>query len=422
MAASASDDEVPDLVPEDQLASWQSDAALLGGTGAVAEEPDASKRVPLTIVTGFLGSGKTTLVNHILTAQHGRKIAVILNEFGPTSDIEKSLTVAEPSAVPSAAGAASAAGEEDQPRLYEEWLELENGCLCCSMKQPGVKAIELLMEKRGRFDYILLETTGLADPAPIASMFWLDDELGSTIRLDGTVTVVDAKHVGEHVARDPEVAKQIALADRILLNKIDLVTAHEADAVESGVIGPINPVARVLRTVRSNVDVDFVLGIGGYDSNRETDIDGAFPSPDSASQSCYGGGCSDPTHVHGTRMNHLADRDIGSVSVTVSGSLDRTALTALIQDLLWEKAVPGRNRELPMEVMRLKGVFHIHDGANGADRRKTVIQAVHELYDLTETHDVWPPGVPPLNKLVVIGRNLDSASLSTRLLSALAKV
>jgi G3E family GTPase len=127
-------------------------------------------------VTGFLGSGKTTLMNYILTAQHGRRIAVILNEFGQGSAMEKSMSIGQDGA------------------LFEEWLELRNGCLCCSVKDNGVKAIENLMEKSGSFDYILLETTGLADPVPIAGMFWLDDELGSQIALDGIVTMVDAKN------------------------------------------------------------------------------------------------------------------------------------------------------------------------------------------------------------------------------------
>uniref|UniRef100_A0A8C6UY02 COBW domain containing n=1 Tax=Neogobius melanostomus TaxID=47308 RepID=A0A8C6UY02_9GOBI len=133
-------------------------------------------QIPVTIITGYLGAGKTTLLNYILTEQHNKRIAVILNEFGEGSALEKSLAVSQ-------------AGE-----LYEEWLELRNGCLCCSVKDNGLKAIENLMEKKGKFDYILLETTGLADPGAVASMFWVDAELGSDIYLDGIVTVIDAKY------------------------------------------------------------------------------------------------------------------------------------------------------------------------------------------------------------------------------------
>uniref|UniRef100_A0A8C9VAC8 COBW domain containing n=1 Tax=Scleropages formosus TaxID=113540 RepID=A0A8C9VAC8_SCLFO len=136
----------------------------------------STEQIPVTLITGYLGAGKTTLLNYILTEQHNKRIAVILNEFGEGSALEKSLSVSQ-------------AGE-----LYEEWLELRNGCLCCSVKDNGLKAIENLMAKKGKFDYILLETTGLADPGAVASMFWVDAELGSEIYLDGIITVIDAKY------------------------------------------------------------------------------------------------------------------------------------------------------------------------------------------------------------------------------------
>uniref|UniRef100_A0A665WT67 COBW domain containing n=1 Tax=Echeneis naucrates TaxID=173247 RepID=A0A665WT67_ECHNA len=152
------DDDCPELVP------------------IAAQPAPPARQIPVTIITGYLGAGKTTLLNYILTEQHHKRIAVILNEFGEGSALEKSLAVSQ-------------AGE-----LYEEWLELRNGCLCCSVKDNGFKAIENLMEKKGKFDYILLETTGLADPGAVASMFWVDSELGSDIYLDGIVTVIDAKY------------------------------------------------------------------------------------------------------------------------------------------------------------------------------------------------------------------------------------
>uniref|UniRef100_A0A3Q4HJW4 COBW domain containing n=1 Tax=Neolamprologus brichardi TaxID=32507 RepID=A0A3Q4HJW4_NEOBR len=152
------DDDCPELVPID------------------TQPGPPVGQIPVTIITGYLGAGKTTLLNYILTEQHNKRIAVILNEFGEGSALEKSLAVSQ-------------AGE-----LYEEWLELRNGCLCCSVKDNGLKAIENLMEKKGKFDYILLETTGLADPGAVASMFWVDAELGSDIYLDGIVTVIDAKY------------------------------------------------------------------------------------------------------------------------------------------------------------------------------------------------------------------------------------
>ncbi|CEI86952.1 Putative CobW domain-containing protein [Rhizopus microsporus] len=168
-------EDIPELVPAVNIET---------SNEPIEQQNTANTKIPVTIVTGFLGSGKTTLLNYILTEKHDKKIAVILNEFGDSSDIEKSLSV------------------NQDGNLYEEWLELRNGCLCCSTKDVGVKAIENLMEKKGKFDYILLETSGLADPGPIASMFWLDDGLGSEIYLDGIVTLVDAKHIKDYMKEE----------------------------------------------------------------------------------------------------------------------------------------------------------------------------------------------------------------------------
>uniref|UniRef100_A0A8C2KES9 COBW domain containing n=1 Tax=Cyprinus carpio TaxID=7962 RepID=A0A8C2KES9_CYPCA len=191
------DDECPELVPIKE------------------KQTGPTVQIPVTIITGYLGAGKTTLLNYILTEQHNKRIAVILNEFGEGSALEKSLAVSQ-------------AGE-----LYEEWLELRNGCLCCSVKDNGLKAIENLMEKKGKFDYILLETTGLADPGAVASMFWVDAELGSDVYLDGIVTVIDAKYGMQHLTEEKpeglinEAARQIALADLTIINKTDLVNDSE---------------------------------------------------------------------------------------------------------------------------------------------------------------------------------------------------
>merc|ERR1719348_1040585 len=182
---------------------------------------DKDKKVPVTIITGQLGSGKTTLLTYILNVQHGKRIAVILNEFGVGSAEEQSLAVGE------------------NGETYSEWLELRNGCLCCSVKDNGVKAIEMLMEKKGKFDYILLETTGIADPGPVASIFWLDEELGSDLYLDGIVTLVDAVYCQAQINESRpdgavnETLQQIATADVIIMNKLDLVTIAELEAVET---------------------------------------------------------------------------------------------------------------------------------------------------------------------------------------------
>lgn len=417
MDQSDSDDEPPQLIVDELLPSLPNEPK---------EDAQSAARVPLTVVTGFLGAGKSALVNRILSTDHGRRIAVILNEFGPTSDVEKILAVRE--------GAATGADDPSDERneaageiaLSEEWLELDNGCLCCSLKKPGVRAIELLMEKRGRFDHILLETTGLADPYPIAEMFWLPDELGAMIRLDGIVTVVDSKNFSRHLGKDPELLKQVALADRILLNKMDLVTLDEMDAVEKEVTR-VNPVAQTKRTIKSEVDVDFVLGIAGYDlSSSGTDLDLAISKLSNQSQpeSAAACSCADASHDH--VEPHLSpQRDISALSIILPGSFDSKRFTSFLHKLLWDDSLPGHNPDLPMEIMRLKAAVHLvaleDDEGNPKppNRKKTVVQAVHELYELVETADVWGDGTPE-NKIVLIGRNLERSFVENGFREALA--
>ncbi|KAI8873230.1 cobW-domain-containing protein, partial [Ramicandelaber brevisporus] len=236
-----------------------------------------TSKIPVTILTGFLGSGKTTLLNHILTADHGLRIAVVMNEFADSSAIEKSLTVSQ-----------------GDGNMMETWLELRNGCMCCTIKNAGVKAIELLMEKQGtKFDAIILETTGLADPAPIAEMLWTNEELEGYLYLDGIITVVDAKNIQKYLdgefnrmdqinSSDPEEVeklekelelmdpndklineawRQIAMADRILINKIDLVSDQELVDIEVE-IKSANATADIKHSTYGKVNVDYVMNIG----------------------------------------------------------------------------------------------------------------------------------------------------------------
>ncbi|RVE68064.1 hypothetical protein OJAV_G00088200 [Oryzias javanicus] len=326
-----------------------------------------AQQIPVTIITGYLGAGKTTLLNYILTEQHNKRIAVILNEFGEGSALEKSLAVSQ-------------AGE-----LYEEWLELRNGCLCCSVKDNGLKAIENLMEKKGKFDYILLETTGLADPGAVASMFWVDAELGSDIYLDGIVTVIDAKFGLQQLMEEKaegfinEAARQIAVADLTIINKTDLVAEEELNQVRD-TVRSINGLVKILETQRSRVDLSEVLDLHSFDIE-----DGAK--------------LAEKLQLVKPTRPHL-DKSILTVMFEVVGDLSEDSLNAFIQDLLWEKKFLNTEKE-PMTVIRLKGIVSFA----GKDRQM-MLQGVNELYELNETPQLWEEN-QRINRLIFIGRNLD---------------
>ncbi|XP_037092587.1 COBW domain-containing protein 1-like [Pollicipes pollicipes] len=335
--------------------------------------------IPVLIITGCLGAGKTTLLNYILTEQHNKRIAVILNEFGEGSAMEKSLSIGE------------------QGNMYEEWLELRNGCLCCSVKDNGVKAIENLMKKRGRFDYILLETTGLADPGPVASIFWLDKELGSDVYLDGIVTVADAKNIlkalsaaeGEANDASPQTpARQVALADLLILNKTDLVTADQLTEVRARLRG-INGAARLLETSRCRVNLDFILDLHAYDQVDFQNVEKQFTLPEG-------------THI---------DKTLSTVTLEVSGSVRQEDFESFVHGLLWEKNVLNTRGE-PLEMLRMKGVVSV-----AGQPRRLILQAVGEICD-TEYTSRWRPDEARLARLICIGRHLDRAALRTAFESA----
>ncbi|TVR71940.1 MAG: GTP-binding protein [Sphaerobacteraceae bacterium] len=222
----------------------------------MATESQVRNTVPVTVLTGFLGSGKTTLLNRILTENHGKRIAVIENEFGEVG-VDQDLVI----------------GAE------EEIFEMNNGCICCTVRGDLIRILGNLMKRRDAFDYIMIETTGMADPGPVAQTFFVDDEMRDRLKLDGIVTIVDTKHVWQHLDDSDEVREQIAFADVILLNKIDLVGADEVDQLEAR-IKSMNAAAKVYRTENAAIDMDRVLNIGGFDLDRALDVDPAFLEPE----------------------------------------------------------------------------------------------------------------------------------------------
>lgn len=212
--------------------------------------------IPVTVLTGFLGSGKTTLLNRILTEQHGRKLAVIENEFGEVG-VDNQLVVS---------------GEE-------ELFEMNNGCLCCSVRGDLIRILGRLLKRKDKLDGILIETTGLANPAPVAQTFFTDDEMRSAFRLDAIVTVVDARHAAQHLDAGDETVKQVGFADVILLNKTDLATPEELDALEARIRG-INAVARIHRTQNCNAPLSAVLDVGGFNLDRAAELEPGFLEPE----------------------------------------------------------------------------------------------------------------------------------------------
>ena len=342
--------------------------------------------IPVTVLTGYLGAGKTTLLNRILTEDHGKKYAVIVNEFGEIG-IDNDLVV-----------------DAD-----EEVFEMNNGCVCCTVRGDLIRIVNGLMRRqtangKGGFDAIIVETTGLADPGPVAQTFFVDEEVKAKTKLDSVTTVVDAKHVLLRLADSKEAREQIAFADQIVLNKVDLVSEDELRVVEAR-LKRLNPLAPIHRANRSDVPLTAILGQGGFDLDRITELEPEFLNPahgepghvhdDDCGHDHHGHNHHDHHHDHGGGHAH-EDQDIKGVSLALDRPIDGTKVTRWLNEVLQAQGP---------DILRAKGIIDI----KGEDKR-LVFQAVHMILD-GDLQREWKPDERRYSRMVFIGRNLDEAKL-----------
>ncbi|XP_022733758.1 COBW domain-containing protein 1 isoform X2 [Durio zibethinus] len=307
------------------------------------QRPDDNVSVGVTVITGYLGAGKSTLVNYILNAQHGKRIAVILNEFGEEIGVERAMI-----------------NEGESGALVEEWVELANGCVCCTVKHSLVQALEQLVQMKKRLDHILLETTGLANPAPLASVLWLDDQLESSVKLDSIVT------------------------DVVILNKVDLVSLEGSEGALEDLeneIRSINSLANIIHSVRCEVDLSQILNRQAYDAMHATHLGALLEESKSISS------------------RDLHDSGVRTLCINQREAVDLHKVRLWIEEILWDK-------KYDMDVYRCKGVLSVQNSDN-----LHTLQAVREIYEIVPTRQ-WRNDEKQMNRIVFIGHNLDENILA----------
>ena len=350
----------------------------------------AQEKVPVTVLTGYLGAGKTTLLNRILSEPHGKKYAVIVNEFGEIG-IDNDLIVG----------------------ADEEVFEMNNGCICCTVRGDLVRILDGLMRRKGKFDAIIVETTGLADPAPVAQTFFIDENVGRRTKLDAVVTVADARWLNERLKDAPEAKNQIAFADVILINKTDLVSAEELDDVEARIRG-INPYARLHKTERAKIPLHEVLGRNAFDLDRILDLEPEFLAGDDHDHhhdhehghDHHHHGDHDHKHAHTHRgLKHYHDEDMQSIALKTDKPLDPDKFFPWVQDLVQKE---GPN------ILRCKGIL-----AFKGDDARFVFQGVHMILD-GDHQRPWNSGEQRQSRIIFIGRNLPGKKITEGFESCIA--
>ena len=343
-----------------------------------------SEKIPVTVLTGYLGAGKTTLLNRILSEDHGHKFAVIVNEFGEIG-IDNDLIVG----------------------ADEEVFEMNNGCICCTVRGDLIRIIEGLMRRKGKFDAIIVETTGLADPAPVAQTFFVDQDVQDQARLDAVVTVADAKWLADRLRDAPEAKNQIAFADVIILNKMDLVSPEELREVEAR-IRAINPYAKLHKTSRCAVPLDAVLGRNAFDLDRILEIEPSFLEVDDHDHDHHGHDHHGHDHGHEHAhhgLKHYHDEDMQSFAFQIDGEVDPARFMPWI-NLIVQREGPS--------ILRSKGILAF----KGEDKR-FVFQGVHMILD-GDLQREWRPDEKRVSKIVFIGRNLKEDDLRSGFMACAA--